>query len=482
MNPSSMNPQKKFLIKTLGCKANFADGQSLEADLLGRGFVPAGSTEDADLVIVNSCTVTDEAEQQSRKWIRDAKKHNPSTRVLYTGCGAEVDPEGALGVSGIGAVIGNQNKHEAGRLIAEWMAKPSETPSILGSVTRYEDLASRHPVDREWPLAEGGAIPAGPLPEEASSFRTRAFLKIQEGCDSFCTYCIIPYGRGPARSLSIESVIGRIEALVEQGVREVVLTGTNIGDYGLDWSGSLQADALLERILSGTRLERLRIGSLDPVEISPKMLALMEEYPAFCPHFHVSLQHTESRILRMMKRKYGLEQIESLFENLSAMRRKPFVGIDVIVGFPGETDDEFSKMKDRLKRWGGHWNRLHVFPYSERAGTPATRLPNAVPQSLRKQRARELQALSLDQLTRSHAGSGLRGGVLKGVLLEGAVRGPDGSREWISGYSPDYQRVLVPLSILKGQGRNQVVEVRVERWVVDRASGEVSWIGELHGS
>ncbi len=475
-----MEPQKKFFIRTLGCKANFADGQSLEADLLARGLSVAGSLEEADLVIVNSCTVTDEAEQQSRKWIRDAKKHNPAVRVLYTGCGAEVDPEGALGVSGIGAVLGNQDKHEAGRLIVEWMAGPEDGPQVLGSVTRYEDLASRHPLDREWPLAEAGAIPAGRLPEGSSGFRTRAFLKIQEGCDSFCTYCIIPYGRGPARSLSIDTVLERINELVDQGIREVVLTGTNIGDYGLDWSGSIQVEELLERIFTRTRLERLRIGSLDPVEISPRMLQLLEEFPAFCPHFHVSLQHTETRILRLMKRRYSLEQVEVFFKSLSSLTRRPFIGMDVIVGFPGETEDEFLRMKERLGQW--RWNRLHVFPYSERSGTPATRLPHPLPQSVRKERARVLQALSLERLTRTHAASGLRDALLKGVLLEGKVRGPDGSREWVSGYSPDYQRVLMPRSELKGRVRNEVVDVRVERWVVDRASGEVSWIGELHGS
>jgi threonylcarbamoyladenosine tRNA methylthiotransferase MtaB len=475
-----MSAPTRFLIKTLGCKANFADSQALEAALIEQGFASTSGMEEAGLIIVNSCTVTDEAEQQSRRWIRDARKRNPGVRVVYTGCGAEVDPEGALAVPGIGAVIGNQNKPMAARLISDWMSKPSKEPQILGAVSGYPELASRHPLDREWPSVVGTAPSPARLPEEASSFRTRAFLKIQEGCDSFCTYCIIPYGRGPARSLTVDSVLRRVEELVGQGTREVVLTGTNIGDYGLDWSGSLQIDSLIEQILTRTGLERLRIGSLDPTEISDRMLRLMEEHKAFCPHLHVSLQHTESRILRMMKRKYSLDQVEDFFVRLEGMRRKPFIGMDIISGFPGETEEEALRMEERLRSWS--WNRLHVFPYSERAGTPATRLPNPVPNSIRKERARRLQALSLERLTRTYASSGYRDGVLPDVLLEGRVKGPDGSRDWVSGYSPCYQRVLLPESALNGRGRNEIVDVGVSRWVVDRASGEISWMGELHGA
>lgn len=466
---------KKFLVRTLGCKANFSDGQSIESGLLRHGLEPASSPEEADVVIVNSCTVTDEADRQSQKMARDLARKNPNARVIYTGCGAEVNPEEALGIKGLSAVIGNQDKSEAARLIVKHLDEARSEPVVLGSVTGYGELTSRHPMDREWPLAEEGAIEVPVLPETSSSFRTRAFLKIQEGCDSFCTYCIIPYGRGPARSLSIDSVLQRVQDLLEQGIREVVLTGTNIGDYGVDWSGGLRIDDLIEAILTRTKLERLRVGSLDPTEISDRMLALMEQFPAFCPHFHVSLQHTESRILKLMKRKYSREAIESLFRRVAGMKRRPFIGMDVIVGFPGETMQDFEAMEAFLKQ--ADWNRIHVFPYSERNGTPATRLPNAVPPAVRKERARALQALSLERMTRNHAGR--RDLLLGEVLLEGAVRGPDGSKRWISGYSPDYQRVLLPVEDQGGQTRrNQVVNVKLNRWMVDRASGEVSWLAE----
>ena len=467
---------KKFIIKTLGCKANFSDGQAIEAGLIARGLLPATDAAEASLVVVNSCTVTDEADRQSRKMVRDLKRASPNARIVYTGCGAEVNPGESLGVSGVSAVLGNQNKATAAELIFNHLESGSDQPEILGGVRDYGELLSRHPMDREWPLPEEGAIEHPELPREGSTYRTRAFLKIQEGCDSFCTYCIIPYGRGPARSLSIDTVLERVRALVQSGVKEVVLTGTNIGDYGLDWSGGLQIDDLLERILTSTGVERLRIGSLDPTEISPRMMDLVDRHESFCPHFHVSLQHTESRILKLMKRKYSTLDVESFFERALRMRRKPFLGMDLITGFPGETDEDFIRMKDRLEAL--EWNRIHVFPYSERSGTPATRLSGVVPPAIRKSRARSLQELSLNRLTRLHAGR--RDGVLSGVLLEGAVLGPDGTRNWISGYTPDYQRVLLSLKGRDGESlRNQVVVAGVRNWIVDRPSGEVSWIGEV---
>ncbi len=433
------------------------------------------------MVIVNSCTVTDEADRQSRKMVRDLKRKNPNLKIIYTGCGAEVNPEVALKMPEVSAVLGNQDKAFATQLILKHLESETEVAELLGDVRGYGELKSRHPIDREWPTPEEGAIDGPSVPLEGSTFRTRAFLKIQEGCDAFCTYCIIPYGRGPARSLTIEVLVERIQSLVKQGIKEVVLTGTNIGDYGVDWSGELKIDDLLEAILTQTRIERLRIGSLDPTEISDRMIQLMETHEAFCPHFHVSLQHTESKILKLMKRKYAWEEIEQCFSRLAKMKRRPFVGMDVITGFPGETETDFQNMEFRLKSM--EWNRLHVFPYSERTGTPATRLPGKVAPAARKSRASHLQALSLERLTRSYAGA--RESVLRNVLLEGSVRGPDGRKDWISGYSREYRRVIVSAKNAENNThgrdlRNQVVDVRLNRFVVDRASGEVSWLGEVN--
>ena len=470
------------MVKTLGCKANYSDGQLIEAGLLGYGLTAAHDLTDADVVIVNSCTVTDEADKQSQKMVRDLYRKNPKLKVIYTGCGAEVNPTDALKIKGVSAVIGNQNKDQAAKLIHAHITSnensPQDAPVILGSVSDYDELKSRHPMDREWAMPSSGIDEILKLDEASSTYRTRAFIKIQEGCNSFCTYCVIPYGRGPARSLSIDLIVEKIEALVKEGVQEVIITGTNIGDYGLDWSDKLQIDELLEAILTKTALPRLRIGSLDPTEISDKMIDLMEKHEAFCPHFHVSLQHVSSPILKLMKRKYNGEQVQACLFKLQNMTRKPFIGMDYITGFPGESEAIFNESLELLKSLP--WNRLHVFPYSERSGTPATKLPGVVRPEIRKERARILQALSLERMTRGFADVRSAGEPLvQGVLLEGNVRGPDGSREWISGYSKNYQRVLIPIGSSDFQTKkNRVIDVKVSRWVVDRASGDVSWLGE----
>ncbi len=473
---------KKFLVKTLGCKANYSDGQLLEVGLQNQGFSSTHDLDEADLVVVNSCTVTDEADKQSQKLVKDIYKKNPNAKIIYTGCGAEVNPAQALKIKGVSAVIGNQNKDQAATLIKDFFEKSNPEVEVLGSVSDYGQLLSKHPMDREWPLPESEFSSITKLNLSSSTFRTRSFLKIQEGCDSFCTYCIIPYGRGPARSLPIDTIVNQISELVKSGVKEVVLTGTNIGDYGIDLSGKLQIDDLMEAILVKTGIERLRVSSLDPTEISDRMLELLERHENFCPHFHVSLQNVSSKILKLMKRKYDASHVVSVLGKLSNHKRRPFVGMDYITGFPGETDDDFLESMEVLKTL--YWSRLHVFPYSEREGTPATRLPNKVPPSTRKARARMLQELSLERLTKTYAETrqtftSNQSGLIKGILLEGKSHGPDGTKSWISGYAPNYQRVLLPLQDTNSETlRNEVVSAQVSRWIVDRASGEVSWIGE----
>lgn len=464
----------KFIVKTLGCKANYSDGQLLEVGLAEEGLIPTQNLEEADYVVVNSCTVTNEADLQSQKMVKDALKKNSKAKVIYTGCAAEVNPEQALAIPGVHAVIGNQNKDRAATLIADFLKKENP-PAVLGGVTPYGELLSRHPTEREWAMPESAMDEVLKLTPTHSTYRTRVFIKIQEGCNSFCTYCIIPYGRGPARSLPIETIVKNIRELVRNGIQEVVLTGTNIGEYGIDWAGVPKIDDLIESILTSTGIQRLRVSSLDPTEISDRLIGLMETHPNFCPHIHLSLQNIESKILKWMKRKYTAKEAESCLNKLASMKRKPFVGVDYIVGFPGETDEDFQNQLERLNAL--FWSRLHVFPYSEREGTPATRLPGSVPVSVRKTRARILQEMSLNRLVSVYRGEERRS-VLEKVLLESRVKGPDGTTNWVSGYSPEYQRVILPV-LGEVDFSNQVKNIKVNRWMVDRPSGEVTWIGEL---
>ncbi len=482
-----------YIVKTLGCKANFYDSQIIEAELQKRGWSPAGSDlTNASLCIVNSCTVTDEADRQTRKLASRLARENPAARVVVTGCAAEVDPERLAKSAGIHYIVGNQDKLKLVDLVLEVFKKPrtpsftDEHPSeaiILGSAKSYDEMLSRHPMDRDWPdTAEQFLTPPVSLAaaHQGQTSRTRSFLKIQEGCNSFCTYCVIPYGRGPSRSIAPEQLTDQIRQLVAQGCREVVLTGTNIGDYGTDWGdeapNGVKFAKLCSQILAETTLERLRVGSLDPTEITPELISLMEREPRFCRHFHVSLQSPHSRILRLMKRRYMFEQVESCLTRISAVGA--FIGMDVITGFPGETEEEFEWTREVLSRLP--WNRIHVFPYSERAGTPATRLPGSVPIHERQRRTKLLNRLSLERLTRhceeTLSRSARTGDGLHEVLLEGAARVSNGERKFRAGYTRDYLRVLVPF---EKSSRNDLCSVRPMSLFADPASGEVSIIGEV---
>lgn len=475
---------KKYVIKTLGCKANFSDSQSIEAELQRRGWSAASDDLEADLCIVNSCTVTDEADKQSKNMAKQIARRNNKVQVVFTGCGAEVDPESYKKSPGIHYVVGNQNKPEMLDLILKSMdqnaARPEEA-QILGSVTSYDEMKSRHPMDREWPMPIG--MDPGQWIEWGNTARTRVFMKIQEGCNSFCTYCIIPYGRGPNRSLKPGELVRQVQALTVKGVREIVLTGTNIGDYGTDWSESkeMMLGDLLKQLLAHTTIERIRVSSLDPTEVTDEILELMELNPRLCPHFHISMQSPHSKVLKLMKRKYTQKEASDCLNKIARLKTiaPVFVGMDVITGFPGEGDQEFEESYEWFK--AHPWSRLHVFPYSERQGTPATRLGGIVPVSVRKDRARRLMELSTQRLEiQYHQGLQTPDHPLfSSVLIEG--RGSTGSgNEWVMGYTSNYWKVAIPGSLESLKlSPNQTVQVRPQSVMLERASGDASFLVSL---
>lgn len=478
---------KKYELKTLGCKANLYDSQLIEAELQSRGWVPAEKGETPDLCVVNSCTVTDEADKQSRKMASKASQASPSTRVVMTGCGAEVDPTKSAAASGVDFVVGNQNKNRLVDLVLGAIDQGLEKGTLLGGVSSYTQILSRHPMDREWASPESSFM-LPPAHLRGESGRTRAFIKIQEGCNSFCTYCIIPYGRGPSRSLPIKNLVDQVKTLITQGVREIVITGTNIGDYGVDFSaaGKPQLELLIASLLGETELERLRISSLDPVEISPELQAIYAANPRLCSHFHVSLQSPHSKVLKLMKRKYTSVEVN---ETLTKIAELPapiggvFAGMDVITGFPGEGVEEFEAGVEVLRALP--WSRLHVFPYSEREGTPATRLPNSVPQNERVRRAKVLRDLSLERLKKIHHevldDFRKHGRLLDRVLIEGSVRGPDPTKAYVGGYTSNYLRVILPVESAEAGERltNEIVSLEPESLIVDSNQGDVAFIGKF---
>jgi len=475
---------EKYFIKTLGCKANLYDSQLIETQFKKKGLIAAKNELDPDLkyLVVNSCTVTDEADKQSKKTVLRASKSNANLTTVMTGCSAEAHPETLLGTPGLNFVIGNRDKNKIADIVLK--NKKTDHTQILGSTIGYKELISQHPMDRQWPLPFIGSEEFLTLQENTK--RTRAFLKIQEGCNSFCTFCIIPYGRGPARSLRPKHILDEIKKLSDAGFSEVVLTGTNLGDYGKDFSGTRELDFICEQIIEYTSIKRLRLSSLDPTEISERLIDLMTSEERVCPHFHVSLQSPHSKILRLMKRGYGFKEVEECLIKIdnAKFKLKPFVGMDLISGFPGETQEDFDWGVQALSELP--WSRLHVFPYSERSQTPATRLPKKVEQSERVKRTKVLSELSLKRLKQKYDESWnclkTSSMHLENVLLEGKTRGPDGTKNWIAGYTPNYLRVLLRVDQLDNSElkRNQNVSLMPTGVMIDLQSQEVSFLASTH--
>lgn len=474
---------KTFRIQTLGCKANFADSATLSRRFAESGWTLADAQTAPDVCVINSCAVTDEADRETRRLAGRLLKKFPLTRVLVTGCSAEIDPERLAAESSVRYVVGNRDRDRLVELLEAAMAQevpPTPGGAVLGRAQGYAEMRSVHPMDREWSsVEEDGGVARPEL-----TGRTRVFLKIQEGCNAFCTYCVIPYGRGPSRSLDAAAIVAKISVLAQAGMREVVLTGTNLGDFEDEGVGFTD---LVERILDETPLERLRLSSLDPAEIDDRLLARMARDPRLCPHFHVSLQSTEDRILRLMKRKYRRARASDRLRAIASIRapgtgRAPFVGMDLICGFPGETEADHAQTLAFLQ--AHPWHRLHVFPYSERAGTPATRLPASVAREVRVRRARDLQAMSLARLQSVMNGVLTSGARLGDVLLEAPFPLRDGeTRERVQpGYTPDYLRVLIRADeegaessvSTRRPGRNERVAVMPRGLWVDAGAGEVA--------
>ena len=347
-------------VLSFGCRLN-----TYESEVM-RGHAAAAGLDGAGLpgtVIVNTCAVTAEAERQARQAIRRAHRADPAARIVVTGCAAQIDPAAWAGLPGVARVLGNIEKlrpeswqADAGSAVADIMAA-TETAAHL--VTEF----------------------AG---------RARAFVQVQQGCDHRCTFCIIPYGRGPSRSVPIGAVVAQVRALVESGYREVVLTGVDITSYGGDLPGRPGLGQMVRRLLALVpELPRLRLSSLDPCEIDGDLWRLVAEEPRLMPHLHLSIQAGSDLILKRMKRRHLRADALAVARRARELRPGIALGADLIAGFPTETDALFDETLALIEDAGLHF--LHVFPYSERPGTPAARMP-AVPKPLRRERAARLRA------------------------------------------------------------------------------------------
>lgn len=368
---------KTVAFHTLGCKVNQVETEQIKDDLIQKGYQVIDFSEPADLYIINTCTVTHVSDRKSRAMIRRALKTNPEATVVVTGCMAELEPEKIAGMKGVNWVVGNKDKHR----IAQIIDSEGELRADSGIVR--ETISSQDPLT--------------PVYYHSPHERTRAFIKIQDGCQSYCTYCIVPYTRGPVRSKDPDHVVQEFEQLVNMGYREIVLTGIHTGQYGRSMPG-WSLDRLLEKILGAVTGDyRIRLSSIELGEISDSLLELMKDDPRLCRHLHIPLQSGSDAVLKRMGRRYKGEEYHLRVLEIAETVPKIGLAADVMVGFPGETDADFAVTLQLLQSLP--LLDLHVFKYSPRPGTPAASFPDQVDERVKTERSSILLDLAQEKHT-----------------------------------------------------------------------------------
>ncbi len=396
-------------IHTLGCKVNQYDGAMLREALAQEGFRVVSPEDEADAVVVNTCTVTSATDRQNRQLIRRLRRANPRALMVITGCQAEVFPEALEGMPEVDLVLGNKQKEDIPRAILEAL---------------HRENVLKRPASAARSLWQGGVrcLPG----------HTRAFLKVQDGCDAQCTYCIVPRARGPSRSRPKASIMEELRRMEEAGVKEVVVTGVHLGRYGKDLEPPWSLTKLLWEILERCALPRIRLSSIEPLDLGEDLLHCMMTQPRICPHLHVPLQSGDDEVLRWMNRPYGTAEYLEKAELARGMVPDLTWGCDVMVGFPGETPAQFQRTLEFLGRLPLTY--LHVFPFSPRPGTVAWTLPHRVPPQEIKARALALREISHRCRTKAMAS------YLGRKLTVLAERPWKGSPAWIEGLTPNYLR------------------------------------------
>ena len=384
-----------FFIEQFGCRATQADGAALERQLLERGCTCAPEAGTADIVVVNTCTVTASADAQARDAIRKLRAANPGVRIIVTGCYAQRAPEELSQLPGVAWVVGNSHKPQIPELIKPLLPRPSSEHSNgffhISALTPEVNGFSHAPAQiLSGDIFEQKTLLTSPV-FGGEGNHTRPTLKIQDGCDSRCSYCVIPFVRGRSRSLPPETVVREIQQLGEAEFREIVLSGINLGAYGRDLSPRVEFEDLLRRILDETKVERLRISSIEPLDVTRDLVELFASSGRIAEHFHMPLQSGSDRILAAMHRWYRAEHYARRVELIRERLPHAAIGADVITGFPGETEGEHTATLAFIEALP--FTYLHVFSYSKRPGTKAAGLSNEIPGAIIKRRARALRAL-----------------------------------------------------------------------------------------
>jgi threonylcarbamoyladenosine tRNA methylthiotransferase MtaB len=401
-----MISKKKIAFHTLGCKLNYTETSTISKLFPDDQYLKTDFKENADIYIINTCCVTENAEKKCRQFIRQAHKNNPSAVIAVVGCYSQLDAGKIASIEGVSVVMGNEDKFHVRELIEQ---KTKKKEAVISNVDINKISTF--------------------MPSFSTGDRTRSFLKVQDGCDYFCSYCTVPYVRGRSRSSSIEEVILSINNIVEQGIKEIVLTGINIGDFGKH--NELKFIDLLTDIENNTTVERVRISSIEPDLLSENIIKLVSRSGKFMPHFHIPLQSGSDRILKAMGRKYTTTFFSELVSRIKTLIPHCCIASDVIAGFPGETADDFDETCSYIEN--SDISYLHVFPYSERANTPSSRLNGRIDPSEKKRRSVLLQNLSD---TKKNDFYQLNRGKLLNVLFESEI-----NKGYLLGFTDNYIRV-----------------------------------------
>lgn len=432
----------KIAFYTLGCKVNQADTASMENLFLSSGHQLVSFDGEADVYIINTCVVTNTGQRKSRQTIHRAIRKNPNALIVVTGCYPQTAAEEVKAIAGVDMIIGNQDRAQIVQLVEERLAhRQTDTLDAvhkLTASTAFEEMAAGDITDK-----------------------TRAFLKIQEGCNQFCTYCIIPYARGPLRSRSLESIRTETQRLISAGFKEIVLIGIHLGCYGKENPDGPTLYDAVKTVLDVPGVQRLRLGSLESVEVEPRLLTLMQEDARFCRHLHLPLQSGCDKTLQAMHRPYTTAKFKTLLVDIKTKVPDIAITTDVIVGFPGETEADFETTCKFAESCG--FSKMHIFPFSARKGTPAEKFAGAVTEAVKKERADILGRID-ETMHKTFLQA------MVGQTAEVLFEQPAGE-DYFEGLTGNYQRVFV-----KSGGRNlggEILPVKIIAFDGEKLLGEI---------
>lgn len=427
---------KKAALHNLGCKVNAYETEAMQHLLEEAGYEIVPFTQKADVYVINTCSVTNMADRKSRQMLHKAKKNNPDSIVVAAGCYVQTSEKEVLNDLSVDIVIGNDRKHDLVRLLEEY-----SLDSVNDTVDDIND--GKHDFEE--------------LFIDQTKEHTRAFIKVQDGCNQFCSYCIIPYARGRVRSRRFENVIAEVERLAANGFKEVVLTGIHLSSYGVDFEEATGLLELIQAVNAVKGIERIRLGSLEPKIVTEHFASEVSKLDKICPHFHLSLQSGCDATLKRMNRKYTTKEYERGCELLRKYFVHPAITTDVIVGFPGETEEEFEQTKAYLEHI--HFYEMHIFKYSKRKGTRAAVMPDQIDEQIKAARSEKLIALGHDmskEFRKFYIGKN------EEVLFE--EKAVIGDKEYFVGYTKEYVKVAKETD---ENLENQIVSGRVSGMLTD---------------